>query len=79
MKIAVTEFKAKCTKIIREVEQLRQSVEITKRGKVVALIIPPSTPSKPDPLEFLDSLHGTITFAKDWDEPMGDYDWESCQ
>ena len=78
MRVAVTELKAKCTKIIRDVEQLHQSVEVTKRGKVVAIIVPPSTIDKLAPHDFLDSLHGTVTFSKGWDDPLGEEDWEAC-
>ena len=32
-----------------------------------------------DPQEFLSCLHGTVTYAPDWDSPLGDDDWEACK
>jgi antitoxin (DNA-binding transcriptional repressor) of toxin-antitoxin stability system len=79
MKISVSEFKTKCTKIIRDVENLNQTVEITKRGKIVAIVTPPASPKEIDPHEFLGCLHGTVTYAPDWDQSLGDKDWEACR
>ena len=46
MKINVTEFKAKCLKLVDEVAQTREPIVITKRGKPVAKVVPiePETP-----------------------------------
>lgn len=40
MDISVTEFKHRCLEIVRRVERTGQSVEITRRGKVVAYLEP---------------------------------------
>jgi prevent-host-death family protein len=40
MTISVTELKARCLEIIRDVEQKRTVVEIVRRGKVVARLLP---------------------------------------
>jgi prevent-host-death family protein len=40
-KVAAGEFKAKCLRILDEVHQSRKPVLITKRGKVVARLLPP--------------------------------------
>ena len=79
MKISVSEFKTKCTKFIRDVENLDQTIEITKRGKIVAIVTSPALPQKNDPQEFLSCRHGTVTCAPDWDSPLGDDDWEACK
>jgi hypothetical protein len=79
MKISVSEFKSKCTKFIRDVENLNQTIEITKRGKIVAIVTSPASPKKIDLQEFLGCLHGTVTYAPDWDRPMGEDDWEACR
>jgi len=60
MQISVSEFKTKCTKFIRDVANLNQTIEITKRGKIVAIVTPPAAPKKIDPHEFLGCLHGTV-------------------
>jgi prevent-host-death family protein len=79
MKISVSEFKRKCTKFIRDVENLNQTIEITKRGKIVAIVKSPASPKKIDPQEFLGCLNGTVTYAPDWDSPLGEADWEACR
>lgn len=40
--IAASEFKAKCLAILDEVYKTKKPVRITKRGKVVAELVPPS-------------------------------------
>ena len=77
MQVAVTEFKAKCTKLFRTVEQDNETIEITRRGKVIAVVVPP-TVAKPDPEQFLGCLQNTVTFSPDWDEPLGEDNWEAC-
>ena len=79
MKISVSEFKTKCTKFIRDVVNLNQTIEITKRGKIVAIVSPPAPPQEIDPHDFLGCLHGTVTYAQDWDKPLGEDDWEACK
>jgi len=78
MKVAVSEFKAKCTQFLRAVEEGKERVEVTRRGKVIA-IVSSSTEGKQDPKLFLDCLHGNLSFSPDWDEPLGDNDWDACR
>lgn len=40
MKMNATEFKAKCLSILDRVQSRRQPVTITKRGRVVARLVP---------------------------------------
>lgn len=80
MKMSVTEFKAKCTQVVREVAFHPYSVEITNRGRVVAVLSPPEKSKEADPKEFWGSLKGSVTHvAPDFDEPMGDGDWEAAK
>ena len=46
MAIPVTSFKANCLRILREIEQTNQPVEISKQGKVRFRIIPVEAPEK---------------------------------
>ena len=39
----VTEFKAKCLSLFDEVESGRLSITVTRRGKAIGRVIPPST------------------------------------
>jgi len=41
MDISVTEFRAHCLELIREVERTGEPVDIKRRGKVVARLAPP--------------------------------------
>jgi prevent-host-death family protein len=40
MTISVTELKAHCLEIIRKVESERKSIEVVRRGEVVAVLVP---------------------------------------
>ncbi len=78
MKVSVTEFKSKCTQFIRDVADLNQTIEITKRGKIVAVVVPPELSNEIDPHKFLGCLEGTVSYAPDWEQPLGEDDWEAC-
>ena len=77
MKIPVSEFKAKCSQIFRTIEEHSETVQVTKRGKIVAIVQPPSI-EKTNPKEFLDCLQGTVSYSNDWDAPLGEKDWDAC-
>ena len=79
MKISVSEFKAKCTRVLRDVSRSGKSVEVTNRGQVVAVVSPPEPQNKPDPARFVGCLQGTVTYPPGWDEPLGDEDWEASR
>lgn len=44
--IAISEFKAKCLALIEEVNKTKKSLRITRHGKVVAELVPPSPAPK---------------------------------
>ncbi|MEX2607551.1 MAG: type II toxin-antitoxin system prevent-host-death family antitoxin [Kiritimatiellia bacterium] len=39
--MTATEFKAKCLKVLDQVHQTGESLEISKRGNVIAVLTPP--------------------------------------
>ncbi len=78
MQMSVTDFKAKCTKVFRAVEKQKQSVEITRRGKIIAVVHPPEQ-SAINPENFLGSLKNTIKLNPGWDDPLGDDEWKACE
>ncbi len=41
MDISVSRFRAQCLRLIRSVEQRKQPVDIKRRGKLVARLMPP--------------------------------------
>ncbi len=46
MDISVTQFRATCLELIRQVETGGEPVDIKRRGKVVARLSPPSSPGE---------------------------------
>jgi prevent-host-death family protein len=77
MKMSVSEFKAKCTWVLREVSAEYKTVEVTNHGKVIAVIESPKPEKKHAPKAFFGSLAGTVSHvadivspavsAKEWD------------
>lgn len=62
MTISVTEFKAKCLEVIRAVEAGGEPVEIMRRGRVVARLMP-AAPAGRAGAKGYQRLHGTGTLA----------------
>jgi prevent-host-death family protein len=70
--IAAGEFKAKCLKILDEVQQKRKQVVITKRGKPVAKLVPVGEGAE----SFIGSMKGTMEILGDIVAPI-DVEWEA--
>ena len=64
--IPAGEFKAKCLHIMDEVNQTRQSIIITKRGKPVAKLIPFAE----EKLKLFGKLKGSMTLLSDIIQPI---------
>jgi prevent-host-death family protein len=78
MKVSVSEFKAKCTHILREVATQPYTVEITKRGKVVAVVSQPQQEDGNNPA--WGALKGTVlSVSPAFDEPLGEDEWEAAR
>jgi prevent-host-death family protein len=74
--IPAGEFKAKCLKLMDEVEKTGEELVITKRGKPVAKLVPAEdAPDRQPPLLF-GCLKGTVEILGDIVEPVIDPDWE---
>ena len=71
-RIAAGEFKAKCLKILDEVQQKRKHVVITKRGKPVAKLVPVDESTE----SFIGSMKGTMEILGDIVAPI-DVEWEA--
>jgi prevent-host-death family protein len=72
--IAISEFKAKCLAILDQVQKTKHPVRITRFGKPVAEIVPPSLKAAKD---WLDSMKGEIEILGDVISPASDpEDWE---
>ena len=73
--IAISEFKAKCLGILEEVRKTRKPIRVTRFGKPVAEVIPPS-PEKATGRrlgsmvgtgEILGDIVGPTSSLEDWD------------
>jgi prevent-host-death family protein len=74
--VAISVFKAKCLGILEEVRKTRKPIRVTRFGKPVAEIVPPS-PEEP-PKRRLGSMAGTIKIVGDIVGPTGSWDdWEA--
>jgi hypothetical protein len=76
-RISVSEFKAHCTALLRELEVKPRRWHITNRGRVIAEVGPAAPLSAPDPKHWLGSLRGSVTYQKGWDDPEGADQWEA--
>ena len=81
-RVTVSDFKAHCTEYLRELEKGDEVLEITRHGKVVALVKKPEEEQHEGPRSIADlmgSMRGTVIFADgyDPDEPtFASEDWE---
>jgi prevent-host-death family protein len=74
--IGIAEFKANCTRLLREMARDGQSVTVTNRGEPVAEIKPIARKARAGTI--FGTLKGSVTFAPDFDpsESALDPDWE---
>ena len=76
--VGMAEFKANCTRLLREMEQDGESITVTVRGKPVAVVSPATKPSRELPSAF--GMLRSDKYRFDWDpsEPAADpADWEA--
>ena len=74
--ISAAEFKAKCLRIITELQGTGQSVTITRRGRPVAVLSCPSPEELPGPL--FGAMRGTVLAYDDPFAPAASpSDWSS--
>lgn len=66
------EFKAKCLKVLDDVQRQRKQVIVTKRGKPVAKLVPVND----HPESLIGSMRGTMEILGDIVSPI-DVQWEA--
>jgi prevent-host-death family protein len=66
--VAISEFKAKCLAILEEVRKTKKPIRVTRRGKPMAEVVPPS-PSK---RKLLGSMKGRGMILGDLVSPVVD-------
>jgi prevent-host-death family protein len=76
--IAISKFKATCLAVLERVRKTRKPVRITKFGKPIAEVVPPSP--EPKKKSWIGSMEGTILFQGDIISPVSDEaDWEASK
>ncbi|HTC47852.1 MAG TPA: type II toxin-antitoxin system prevent-host-death family antitoxin [Candidatus Aquilonibacter sp.] len=74
--IAISEFKAKCLGMLEEVRKTRKPIRITRFGKPVAEVVPPTLATG----RRLGSMVGTGKILGDIVGPTGSWDdWEASR
>jgi prevent-host-death family protein len=74
--IAISEFKAKCLGILEEVRKTRKPVRVTRFGKPVAEVVPPTPQSRPK--SWLGCMAGSAEIVGDIVGPTGSLeDWNA--
>ncbi len=74
--MAISKFKATCLAVLERVRRTRKPVLITRFGKPVAEVVPPSGP--PRPKSWIGSMKGTAKFHGDIVSPISKMsDWEA--
>jgi antitoxin (DNA-binding transcriptional repressor) of toxin-antitoxin stability system len=75
--VSVSDFKAHCTAILRDLDRHPQRIEVTNRGRVIAVVSPAESAASDEPATWLGSLRGSVlrydapfapaVDASDWD------------
>jgi prevent-host-death family protein len=74
--VAAAEFKARCLKIMDDVQSTREPVLVTKNGRPVAKVVPVSDVSD----DFLGRLSGTMKIVGDITQPIEPPDsWDALK
>jgi len=72
--IAISEFKAKCLGLLEEVQKTKKPIRITRFGKPVAEVVPPTKLSQNN---WLGSMKGRMEILGDIVSPASEEsDWE---
>ena len=76
--VAISEFKAKCLALLKRVQKTKKPLRITRRGKPIAEVIPPSPAT--DQANWLGSMADTFDITGDIISPASDEsDWEALR
>lgn len=73
--VSISEFKAKCLALLEQVRRTRQPIRITRHGKPVAEVIPPTAVF--DRAAWIGSMKDSVEIVGDIISPANDEDeWE---
>jgi prevent-host-death family protein len=75
-KVPLKEFRVRCLAILDRVQQTKEAVLITKRGRPVAKLVP----AEESPREFLGRLEGIVKIIGDLESPIERADsWDAAR
>lgn len=74
----VSEFKAKSLAILEQVSRTREEIQITKRGKPIARVLP-MVPEAEEGPSLLGKLAGTVIEQGDIMSPFGPRLWQAAE
>jgi prevent-host-death family protein len=78
IEVAISEFKAKCLALLEQVRRTRQPIRITRHGKPIAEVVPPSLIE--DRSAWMGSMEGKMEILGDIISPAADEDeWEALR
>ena len=76
--MAISKFKATCLAVLERVRRTRRPIRVTRFGKPVADILPPSPPAVPK--QWLGSLTGSATIEGDIVSPAAPAEeWDALE
>jgi prevent-host-death family protein len=76
--IAISEFKAKCLALLDQVEKTKKPIRVTRFGKPIAEVIPPSPEASN--ASWIGSMKDTMKILGDIVSPANDEtDWEALR
>ena len=76
--IAISEFKAKCLALLEQVRKTKKPIRVTRFGKPVAEVVPPSPEAEPG--DWLGSLADTMEIKGEILSPViEEGDWEALR
>lgn len=75
--VAISEFKAKCLALLEQVQKTKKPIRITRRGKPIAEIVPPSPPK--EPADWLGSITDMEILGDIVSPVMEEDDWEALK
>lgn len=76
--IPISQFKAKCLALLEQVRKTKKPIRITRHGKPVAEVVPPSAVQ--DRSSWIGSMKGSVEILGDIISPASDEDeWEALR
>jgi prevent-host-death family protein len=76
--VAISEFKAKCLAILEQVHKTKKAILVTRFGKPIAEVVPPSVATAPQ--DWMGSMKDTIQILGDIVSPATEEsEWEALK